>query len=257
MHQIYSSINIVQKELCKLGISKVNVNKEQKWNFRGIDDVYNTVSSLLAENSIVMIPRLQSREVYERTTKSGSVIFYVTLKAEFDFISCKDNSKVTIETFGEAMDTGDKATNKAMSAAQKYAVIMTFLIPTAGENDPDFTVYNDISSNNNSSLQKNNPIPKKNQEKPIETASIQKTNNISLSSDNVKVIYDRISKMRIASGFKNYIEREFDKFKLSAADKEKLLSLCIGHGEKIGIIYVPEERIWINLADGISSASTH
>jgi hypothetical protein len=65
------------------------------------------------------------------------VLFYVTVEAEFDFVSSQDGSKHTVKTYGEAMDSGDKATNKAMSAAYKYAAFQTFCIPTEGDNDAD------------------------------------------------------------------------------------------------------------------------
>jgi hypothetical protein len=39
------------------------------------------------------------------------------------------------------MDSGDKATNKAMSAAYKYAAFMAFAIPTEGDNDADATTH--------------------------------------------------------------------------------------------------------------------
>ena len=60
-----------------------------------------------------------------------------TVEAEFDFVSACDGSKHTVKTYGEAMDSGDKATNKAMSAAYKYAAFQTFCIPTEGDNDAD------------------------------------------------------------------------------------------------------------------------
>lgn len=68
-------------------------------------------------------------------------MFYVALQVEFDFVSAVDGSKHTACTFGEAMDSSDKATNKAMSAAYKYAAFMTFAIPTEGDNDADATVH--------------------------------------------------------------------------------------------------------------------
>lgn len=41
-----------------------------------------------------------------------------------------DGSIHTVTTYGEAMDSGDKATNKAMSIAYKYAAFQAFCIPT-------------------------------------------------------------------------------------------------------------------------------
>lgn len=54
-------------------------------------------------------------------------------------MSAVDGSRHTVSTFGEAMDSADKATNKAMSAAYKYMAMQTFCIPTEGDNDADAT----------------------------------------------------------------------------------------------------------------------
>jgi len=85
---------------------------------------------LLAEHGLVIIPRMISREVSERQSAKGGALFYTVVHAEFDFVSAKDGSKHTASTFGEAMDSGDKSTNKAMSAAYKYVAFLTFAIPT-------------------------------------------------------------------------------------------------------------------------------
>ena len=139
--KVYQAINKVQAALSKVGISKDSRNQVQNFNFRGIDAVYNTISPLLAENGLCILPRMISRLCEERTNTKGTALFYVTVEAEFDLVSSEDGSKHTIKTFGEAMDSGDKATNKAMSAAYKYACFQAFAIPTEGDNDPDAHVH--------------------------------------------------------------------------------------------------------------------
>ena len=139
--KIYESINKIQAALAKTGISKERKNKEQGYAFRGIDDVYGALAPLLAENHVCIMPRVTERDFRERTTSRGTVLFYVTVRAEFDFVSAIDGSKHTCVTYGEAMDTADKATNKAMSAAYKYACLQTFCIPTEGDNDADATTH--------------------------------------------------------------------------------------------------------------------
>jgi hypothetical protein len=138
---IYQAINAVQKELAVGGIGKTRKNQQQGYQFRGIDDIYNAVSSLLGKHGLCILPRVLTRECVERQTKNGGALFYVTVEVEFDFISAEDGSKHTVKTFGEAMDSADKATNKAMSAAYKYAVMQTFAIPTEGDNDADATTH--------------------------------------------------------------------------------------------------------------------
>jgi hypothetical protein len=138
---VYKSINAVQRELAKTGITKDRRNSQQGYNFRGIDDVFNAVSPLLASNGLCILPRVLSRDCVERQSARGGALFYVTVEAEFDFVCSEDGSKHTVKTYGEAMDSADKATNKAMSAAYKYAVMQAFAIPTEGDNDADATTH--------------------------------------------------------------------------------------------------------------------
>lgn len=135
--KVYAAINAVQGELALAGIAKDRKNTQQGYNFRGIDDVYNALSPLLAKHGLCILPRILTRSVEEKVTQKGGVLFYVTVEAEFDFVAAEDGSTHVVRTFGEAMDSGDKATNKAMSAAYKYAAFQAFAIPTEGDNDAD------------------------------------------------------------------------------------------------------------------------
>ena len=134
---VYKAINAVQADLAKEGITKNRKNQQQGYNFRGIDDVFNALSPLLARHGLCILPRILTRHCDERQSKNGGVMSYVTVEAEFDFVCAADGSKHTVRTFGEAMDSADKATNKAMSAAYKYAAFQAFAIPTEGDNDAD------------------------------------------------------------------------------------------------------------------------
>lgn len=134
---VYQAIIQVVAAMAREGLGKTRKNEQQGYRFRGIDDVYNALASRLAEANLCMLPRVMSREVSERPTKSGGVSTYVVLTVEFDLVSAVDGSKHTIVTMGEAMDTADKATNKGQSAAMKYACLMAFQIPTEGDNDTE------------------------------------------------------------------------------------------------------------------------
>lgn len=136
--KVYQAINAVQSELAKVGITKSRTNQQgATYKFRGIDDIFNTISPMLAEHKLCILPRVIARECVERQTSAQKAIFYVTVEVEFDFVSTEDGSKHTVKTFGEAMDMSDKATNKAMSAAYKYAALQAFAIPTEGDNDSE------------------------------------------------------------------------------------------------------------------------
>ncbi|EOD6737935.1 ERF family protein [Cronobacter sakazakii] len=127
---VYQAISAVAKEMAATGISKDRTNTQQNFKFRGIDQVYNALAPALVNHGLLILPRITERTVTERTTPKGTVLFYVVVKAEFDFVSTNDGSVHTVVTYGEAMDSGDKATNKAMSIAYKYAAFQAFCIPT-------------------------------------------------------------------------------------------------------------------------------
>jgi hypothetical protein len=143
---VYQKIAAITAELSKIGISKDSKNQSQGYAFRGIDAVYGALSPLLAKHGLCILPRVKDRQVIERQNRQGTALFYVTLTVEFDFVAAEDGSKHTVITVGEAMDSGDKASNKAMSAAYKYAAFQAFCIPTEGDNDADSTTHEVVAS---------------------------------------------------------------------------------------------------------------
>ncbi|MCU0297286.1 MAG: ERF family protein [Candidatus Nanopelagicales bacterium] len=121
-------------------VDKGQRNADQKYNFRGIDDLMNALHPLLAKYSVTIAPRYTRLDRFERPTRSGGVMSYVVLQGDYTF-TCPggptDWTSLTVTTIGEASDTSDKATNKAMSAALKYALIQTFTVPTKDMDDAD------------------------------------------------------------------------------------------------------------------------
>lgn len=143
---VYKAIAAVSLDLSKEGIAKDRKNDQQGYKFRGIDDVYNALAPIIAKHGLVILPRILTRTVTERTTAKGGVLFYVVVEAEFDFVAASDGSRHVVRTYGEAMDSADKATNKAMSAAYKYAAFQTFCIPTEGDHDADATTHQIVAT---------------------------------------------------------------------------------------------------------------
>lgn len=139
---VYTAINAVQADLAAVGISKGRKNDQQGYQFRGIDDMYNAVAPLLAKHKLCILPAFAERAVAERVTKNGGVLFYTNVAGTFTFVSVEDGSSHQVGPFyGEAMDSGDKSTNKAQSASFKYMAMQTFCIPTEGDNDADKTTH--------------------------------------------------------------------------------------------------------------------
>ena len=136
--KVYEGIAAVMAEMAQTGIDKSRKNQQQGYSFRGIDDVYAALAPVLSRHKLCILPRVTNRDAIERPTKNGGLMIYTILTVEFDIVSAEDGSKHTVCTVGEASDSGDKSSNKAMSAAYKYMAFQAFCIPLTGEdNDAD------------------------------------------------------------------------------------------------------------------------
>lgn len=100
-----------------------------RFNFRGIDQIYNTVHEVMASHGVFPMAKVLEREHSERKVGSGAMMQVCILRMSYTLYA-SDGSHVTTEAIGEAMDGGDKATNKAMSYAYKYAMMQLLCIPT-------------------------------------------------------------------------------------------------------------------------------
>ena len=104
------------------GVGKDGYNPGQKFHFRSIDDVAAAAKAALEAEGVYIAPNYEIL-----TTNDTGKGMHIFVKGHFTFYA-KDGSCVTACAIGEGRDSYDKATNKAMSAAFKYALLQTFCI---------------------------------------------------------------------------------------------------------------------------------
>ena len=136
--QIYGLIGQAMREIGAIG--KDSVNKQQGFKYRGIDAVYNALNPVMSKLGLFFVPDILEQTREERETKNGTNLIYSILKVKFTLYA-PDGSNVSAVVIGEGMDSGDKASNKAMSVAMKYAAFEIFMIPTEEMVDPDAEVH--------------------------------------------------------------------------------------------------------------------
>lgn len=117
-------------------VGKNSRNEQQKYMYRGVDDVMNALNPAFIKHKLFMVPEVVSQTREERQTANGKNLIYSVLSVKYTFYA-EDGSSIYTIVPGEGMDSGDKASNKAMSAAFKYACFQTFCIPTEEMQDPD------------------------------------------------------------------------------------------------------------------------
>ena len=131
---IYKAINDVMADIGAIGKNQKNL--QQGFMFRGIDAVMNAISPSLIKHKVFVVPEVLEQTREERQTSKGGTLIYSICKVKYTFFTV-DGSSITATVIGEGMDSGDKATNKAMSIAFKYACFQVFCIPTEEMKDPD------------------------------------------------------------------------------------------------------------------------
>lgn len=131
---IYTAINGIMEEIGVIG--KTSKNQQQGFYYRGIDAVMNALQPALVKHKVFVVPEVLEHKREERVTGKGSNLIYSVLKIKYTFCA-EDGSSVSATVIGEGMDSGDKASNKAMSVAFKYACFQVLCIPTEEMKDPD------------------------------------------------------------------------------------------------------------------------
>lgn len=150
---IYQAVNAIMQEIEAIGKNKKNA--QQGYSFRGIDDMYNALQPLFKKHAVFITSNVLESKREERLTKSGGALIYTIAKCQFKFFTT-DGTFIESVLEGEAMDSGDKSTNKAMSTALKYALMQMFLIPTEEKLDTEYDTHEVVSK----TIKKPAPAPK-------------------------------------------------------------------------------------------------
>lgn len=138
MAEIYQAISGVMADIGAIGKDKKNA--QQGFKYRGVDDVMNALQPVMVKHGLFVVPEIIDQRREERQTSRGGNLIYSVCTVRYTFYA-KDGSSVQCVVIGEGMDSGDKATNKAMSIAFKYACFQVFCIPTEEMKDPDAEVH--------------------------------------------------------------------------------------------------------------------
>jgi len=132
--KVYQAIVNVMKRVN--AVPKGSKNRDQGFAYRSVDAVMAELHDIMAEEGLFVVPTVLETIDTTRTVKSGAEWNHVKATIAYDFYAV-DGSTVRAVVRGEALDSGDKASNKALAIALKYVTTQTFMIPTEEAKDPD------------------------------------------------------------------------------------------------------------------------
>jgi len=121
-------------------IQKKGFNNFHKYSFVTESDVVEKIREELARRNVMLIPSVKKRDIREHTNQKGNIEYITTLEVEFTFIDGDSGETISFTSVGEGQDPGDKGPYKAMTGAQKYALMKTFMLPTGDDPESDENV---------------------------------------------------------------------------------------------------------------------
>ncbi len=116
-------------------IQKSGYNSFHKYKYATDADVASAFSEALKNNKVCMFSSVVDRTSQVYQTRGNKNAFLVTVKIELTFVDADSGESFTVSCYGDGSDADDKAIYKAITGAQKYALLKTFLVATG--DDPE------------------------------------------------------------------------------------------------------------------------
>lgn len=139
MAAITAELKTVSKNLeVKAGNSKYNAVSERDIldAVKPLEEKYR-VYSYPCEREILESEILSSESTYNNQTTTKTT-FFTRIKTTYKFVNIDDpTDSITMVTFAEGIDTQDKGSGKAMTYADKYALMKAYKISTGDDPDQD------------------------------------------------------------------------------------------------------------------------
>lgn len=167
------SMNIFQRVAAitaELGTVAKNLNVSAgKGSYKAVSerDIIDAVKPLEAKYRVYSYPSnrmiLESETLETEKTYNGSTnkstTFFTRVQTEYTFVNIDDpQDRFTTIVFSEGIDPGDKGSGKAMTYADKYAVMKAYKISTG--DDPDQEASEPTKYTRTGNGYKNAPAPK-------------------------------------------------------------------------------------------------
>lgn len=132
---LYQKLLSITEEIGKIG--KTGRNTTQGYSFIEQAQVVAEVRVQLAKHGVMIIPETVGRTLTQVTSSKGTPMTQASVVSRYTLVNADDPTDRMVCEWdaGEALDTSDKATNKAVTASDKYFKMKLFNI--SDKDDPD------------------------------------------------------------------------------------------------------------------------
>lgn len=140
---IYEKMSAITNELGVVG-KNLNVDMGKGKSYKAVQefDVLNAVKPIEEKYRVYSYPKERKvidSEILEKETNYGKTKnMYLRIETIYEFVNIdKPEEKITMTSYADGIDSGDKATGKAMTYSDKYSLLKAYKIATGDDPDKD------------------------------------------------------------------------------------------------------------------------
>lgn len=133
----------LQTKLAEVMAAVKRIPKRGRNNFHGYDyvteaDLADAIRDELSQRNVVLVPDVEAVEMKDMpATAKGKAQFLTTVNMRWTFMDGDSDSTVSFRIPGFGIDGEDKGGYKAITGAEKYALMKFFLVPTGDDPEAD------------------------------------------------------------------------------------------------------------------------
>lgn len=140
---IYEKMSLITDEIGVVA-KNLNVDMGNGKSYKAVQekDVLDAVKPLEKKYRVYSYPinrKIIDNCILEKETKHGITRnLFLRVETTYEFVNLDNpEEKITMTTYADGIDTGDKATGKAMTYSDKYALLKAYKIATGDDPDKD------------------------------------------------------------------------------------------------------------------------
>lgn len=132
---LFQKLLSIQKSIDS--IIKDGKNQSDKYDFASDESVLDRFRPLMDEHGLLLIPRIESANIHEGVTRSGTARYLTELAFSMVWHDVDSGEELTVPWYAQGVDlAGEKGVGKAATYAEKYFLLKFFHVPTR-KDDPD------------------------------------------------------------------------------------------------------------------------
>ena len=123
-------------------VEKSGTNQAQRYKYVEEAEVIAAARKAMVDNKLVLIPSCTSRTYSEVVSNQGNKGHIAHVMMQYSLVDAETGECVQFDIPGDGQDYGDKGIYKAITGANKYALLKLLQMPTGDDPENDSKEYN-------------------------------------------------------------------------------------------------------------------